>query len=197
MPASTLPTRSEPTSAALVKMPPPTRANSAMELAPKPKPATTLMFWNIRYRMVTPSSPMPTTDMPITVPLEKATRSAGFSPRMASGGRPHVGPHRHVHPDEPGRARADGPHQVRNCRGRHRHLVFEYRIVQHAQHHRHHHHEGQQRHILAAQERPRPGADGVADALHQLVAGFGAKHPHRGYSSKNKGNNACGQCNNN
>ena len=82
MPASTLPTRSEPTSAALVKMPPPTRANSAMELAPNPKPATTLMFWNIRYRMVTPSSPMPTTEMPITVPLEKATRSAGFSPRI-------------------------------------------------------------------------------------------------------------------
>ena len=53
-----------------------------MELAPNPKPATTLMFWNIRYRMVTPSSPMPTTEMPITVPLEKATRNAGFSPRI-------------------------------------------------------------------------------------------------------------------
>ena len=37
MPASTLPTRSAPTSAALVKMPPPTRANRAMELAPIPK----------------------------------------------------------------------------------------------------------------------------------------------------------------
>ena len=37
VPASTLPTRSAPTSAALVKMPPPTRANRAMELAPMPK----------------------------------------------------------------------------------------------------------------------------------------------------------------
>ena len=37
MPASTLPTRSAPTSAALVKMPPPTRANRAMELAPMEK----------------------------------------------------------------------------------------------------------------------------------------------------------------
>ena len=36
MPASTLPTRSAPTSAALVKMPPPTRANSAMLEAPMP-----------------------------------------------------------------------------------------------------------------------------------------------------------------
>ena len=40
MPASTLPTRSAPTSAALVKMPPPTRANSAIEEAPKLKPST-------------------------------------------------------------------------------------------------------------------------------------------------------------
>ena len=38
IPASTLPTRSAPTSAALVKMPPPTRAKSAIELAPREKP---------------------------------------------------------------------------------------------------------------------------------------------------------------
>jgi hypothetical protein len=36
---STLPTRSAPTSAALVKMPPPTRARSAIEDAPNPNPA--------------------------------------------------------------------------------------------------------------------------------------------------------------
>ena len=84
MPASTLPTKSDPTSAALVKMPPPTRAKRAMELAPKPKPATALMFWKTRYRMVTPSSPMPTTVMPMTDPLEKATRRAGFRPRWAA-----------------------------------------------------------------------------------------------------------------
>ena len=38
MPASTLPTRSAPTSAALVKMPPPTRRNRASSEPPKPKP---------------------------------------------------------------------------------------------------------------------------------------------------------------
>ena len=41
MPCSTLPTRSAPTSAALVKMPPPTRMNSASRAAPKPKPSRT------------------------------------------------------------------------------------------------------------------------------------------------------------
>ena len=40
--ASTLPTRSAPTSAALVKMPPPTRMNIASRAAPKPKPSSTL-----------------------------------------------------------------------------------------------------------------------------------------------------------
>ena len=41
MPCSTLPTRSAPTSAALVKMPPPTRMNMASMAAPKPKPSRT------------------------------------------------------------------------------------------------------------------------------------------------------------
>ena len=41
MPCSTLPTRSAPTSAALVKMPPPTRMNMASSAAPKPKPSST------------------------------------------------------------------------------------------------------------------------------------------------------------
>ncbi len=39
---STLPTRSAPTSAALVKMPPPTRMNMASRAAPKPKPSSTV-----------------------------------------------------------------------------------------------------------------------------------------------------------
>ena len=41
MPFSTLPTRSAPTSAALVKIPPPTRMNMASRAAPKPKPSST------------------------------------------------------------------------------------------------------------------------------------------------------------
>ena len=38
IPASILPTRSPPTSAALVKIPPPTRMNKAISDPPKPKP---------------------------------------------------------------------------------------------------------------------------------------------------------------
>ncbi len=38
IPASTLPTKSAPTSALLVKIPPPTRENSATDDAPIPKP---------------------------------------------------------------------------------------------------------------------------------------------------------------
>ena len=46
MPCSTLPTRSAPTSAALVKIPPPTRANSAIVEPPKPNPAiTSIRMW--------------------------------------------------------------------------------------------------------------------------------------------------------
>ena len=41
IPCSTLPTRSAPTSAALVNIPPLTRAKSAMEEPPSPKPAMT------------------------------------------------------------------------------------------------------------------------------------------------------------
>ncbi len=41
MPCSTLPTRSAPTSAALVKIPPPTRMNIAISAAPRPKPSST------------------------------------------------------------------------------------------------------------------------------------------------------------
>ena len=38
IPASILPTRSAPTSAALVKMPPPSRANTEISEPPKPSP---------------------------------------------------------------------------------------------------------------------------------------------------------------
>ena len=64
-------------------MPPPTLANSAIDEAPNPKPATIAMSWNIRYMTVMPIRPIPTTDTPITVPLLKAIRRAGLRPTMA------------------------------------------------------------------------------------------------------------------
>ena len=49
MPCSTFPTRSAPTSAAFVKMPPPTRMNSAISEPPNPKPMRIAeeTFWKI------------------------------------------------------------------------------------------------------------------------------------------------------
>ena len=83
MPASTLPTRSAPTSAALVKMPPPTRAKSAAQLAPMPN--MTIVFAmvsasqrkpysSIRNQTDTSSMPSPTTVKPMTEPEDMATR---------------------------------------------------------------------------------------------------------------------------
>ena len=82
MPASTLPTRSAPTSAALVKMPPPTRMKRARRDAPKAKPMSTAVaeFWKMRTMAVAPTRPRPTQSMPVTAPVRKATRRASFMP---------------------------------------------------------------------------------------------------------------------
>ena len=79
MPASTLPTRSAPTSAALVKMPPPTRRNRASSEPPKPKPMriAELVFWNTIMMSVAPRRPRPTQNMPHTPPVRNAICSAG------------------------------------------------------------------------------------------------------------------------
>ena len=81
MPASTLPTRSAPTSAAFVKMPPPTRANSAIEEAPSENPKSSLGSGippspRQSVRPTTPARPRPTTLIPMTVPEENATFKA-------------------------------------------------------------------------------------------------------------------------
>ena len=89
IPASTLPTRSAPTSAALVKIPPPTRANRAMELAPIPKVSMALVMsaassLNTKRSSMNhtemSSRPRPTTVKPMTEPAENATRRPLFRP---------------------------------------------------------------------------------------------------------------------
>ena len=83
MPASTLPTRSAPTSAALVKMPPPTRAKSAAQEAPMPNMTMVLAmmvesqpkpYFRMRNQTDTSRIPRPTTVKPMTEPEEMATR---------------------------------------------------------------------------------------------------------------------------
>ena len=57
MPASILPTRSAPTSAALVKMPPPRRANTEISEPPKPSPisaSTALLVLSPAIQVRTP-----------------------------------------------------------------------------------------------------------------------------------------------
>ena len=86
---STFPTRSVPTSAAFVNMPPPTLANRATVLAPKLNPTTSfttstaLLELSPPYNMkrsVIPKTPIPTTLNPSTLPPLKATSSAFSSP---------------------------------------------------------------------------------------------------------------------
>ena len=115
IPASTFPTRSAPTSAALVKMPPPTRMNSASSEAPKAKPISTAVaeFWKIMTMAVAPSRPRPTQSMPVTAPVRKATFSApAILPPLAAAAAVRTLPRTAMrHADEPGEAGEGGPEQ--------------------------------------------------------------------------------------
>ena len=108
MPASTLPTRSAPTSAALVKMPPPTLMKSASSEAPKAKPMRTAVaeFWKMSTMAVAPTRPSPTQSMPVTAPVRKATRKAPAMPPplCRRRRRADVAPHGDAHADEAGQA---------------------------------------------------------------------------------------------
>jgi len=97
MPASTLPTRSAPTSAPLVKMPPPRRAKIEISEEPKASPISGLSSFERldagfklplptrnQKNAVTPSRPRPTTSMPVMAPPRNATSSAGPMPRVAA-----------------------------------------------------------------------------------------------------------------
>ena len=97
IPASTLPTRSAPTSAPLVKMPPPRRAKIEISEEPKARPIkglSSLARLSSAPRLpspnrnqknpVTPSRPSPTTSMPVMAPPRNATSSAGPMPRVAA-----------------------------------------------------------------------------------------------------------------
>ncbi len=83
---STLPTRSAPTSAALVKMPPPTRMNIASSAAPKPKPSSTsgALSWKSSTTRLAPSRPRPTVSMPTIAPVRRPIRMAGSRPVVSA-----------------------------------------------------------------------------------------------------------------
>ena len=92
MPASTLPTRSAPTSAAFVNNPPPTRAKSAIEDAPIPNVSIAAIisstpslkpYFKIINHALTSKSPRPTTVSPITEPDANAIFKPLLSPSLA------------------------------------------------------------------------------------------------------------------
>src|SRR3970040_363592 len=82
MPASILPTRSAPTSADLVLMPPPTRAKSAMDEAPMAKPLMMTGSCQRRKKMPRPRMPSAAMVRPMTEPPKKATASALSRPTV-------------------------------------------------------------------------------------------------------------------
>ena len=121
MPASTLPTRSAPTSAALVKMPPPTRMNRASSEAPKPKPMSTevAVFWKTKHDDGGAEQ--------AEAHAEQAGDGAGavghleggrHLPLPGGGRGAHVAPHGQAHADEAGQARAQGAGQEADRPGR-------------------------------------------------------------------------------
>ena len=82
IPASTLPTKSAPTSAALVYIPPPTRAKRAIDDAPIPNPAAAersdpgSAAFRANATNEIPSKPSPPTESPITAPPLYETANA-------------------------------------------------------------------------------------------------------------------------
>ena len=112
IPASTLPTRSAPTSAALVKMPPPRRAKTEISEPPKPRPISASTA-SLSVLPVIDQDPVVAGDAEQRqADDQQAGDRAAFEGdverrRHAAAGRlgdARVGPHRDVHPDEAGRA---------------------------------------------------------------------------------------------
>ena len=116
MPASTLPTRSPPTSAPLVKMPPPRRAKIEISEAPKPS-ATMRVDHGAAVRRQDPGMGQIGEIDGDAEQRETGDQHAGdraglegqFESAGERGGRrlrgAHIGAHRDVHADEAGRAR--------------------------------------------------------------------------------------------
>ena len=122
MPASTLPTRSAPTSAPLVKMPPPRRAKIEISEAPKPSATSASMTRAVGGR-IAENARQEAEIARDAEEREAGDQQAGHRARAegdveAAGERlgrrlrrAHVGAHRDVHADEAGGAgedRADG-----------------------------------------------------------------------------------------
>ena len=192
MPASTLPTRSPPTSAPLVKMPPPRRAK--IEISDAPKPSATMESITSRSFGAICSD----ADEEAEIKRHAEQRQAGhqhagdgagaerdFEPageRLGRGLRgAHIGAHRHVHADEAGRAGQDGADRKADGDQPAEEIADDQEDDDA---------DDGDRRILPLQIGLRALADGRGDFLHFLAAGIGREHRARGPDRVNDGQNA-------
>ena len=112
IPASTLPTRSAPTSAALVKMPPPRRAKTEISEPPKPRPISastaSLSVWSMRTRIAEVAGDSEERQADDQQARDRAALEGdverGRNAAARGLGDAGVGANREVHADEPGGA---------------------------------------------------------------------------------------------
>ena len=181
MPASTLPTRSPPTSAPLVKMPPPRRAK--IEISEAPKPSATSASMTARSLAVSPRTVGEIGEVDGDAEQREAGDQhagdgAGLEGEVETAGQrrgrglrgAHVGAHRDVHADEAGGARQHRADQEAD-RDQHAEEVGEQREDHDA--------DDADRHVLALEIGLRAFGDRGRDLLHARVAGIGLQNRRR------------------
>ena len=170
MPASTLPTRSAPTSAAFVKMPPPRRAKTEISEPPKPRPMSastasrgSLVEERREDAVVRRDAEQRQADDEHAGDGAAAERGLQRRRDAAAGGLGDagVGPHRDVHADEAGRAGQDAADQEAD-----RHVD----VLQEDQDDEQHQRDAGDDGVLAVQVGARALLDRAGDLLHPLVA---------------------------
>src|SRR3989344_7088292 len=111
MPTSILPTKSVPTSAALVNIPPPSLAKTEIKLAPKPKPIRTSVSEVRKYKPDIKSNAKATTKKPVTDPALKAKVRAEDKPFEAAAAVLELERTATIIPKYPAKAEDDAPNK--------------------------------------------------------------------------------------
>ena len=173
MPASILPTRSAPTSAAFVKMPPPSRAKTEISEPPKASPIEVVDRAVLRVVEPVREDPVVAGDAEQGEPDdEEAGDRAGaegdverrLEPAAGRLGGAGVRAHGDVHADEAGRGGEHGADQEADRRS-------PAELVVEADQEERHDRDDRDRRVLLAQVRRRALLHGARDLLHPLVAG--------------------------
>ena len=179
MPASILPTRSAPTSAAFVKMPPPSRAKTEISEPPKASPIRSSIADSWLLSRIDGEDPVVAGDAEqAEADDEQAGDGAGAEGDVERGpkallrglGGAHVRAHGDVHADEAGRRGEDGADREPDRRP-------PAELVVEADHEERDERDAGDRRVLAAQVRGGALLHGARDLLHALVARRLAEQP--------------------